>query len=132
MADAERLICASEALTERGAGVRFEVVGRDGPLPAFAVRVDGVVRAYLNRCTHLPVELDWNPGDFFDADRQTLICAMHGAEYDPVTGHCLGGPGRGALAAITVIERAGQVFLVESPRPPAPTTPPPPPNLSRQ
>ena len=48
---------------------------------AFAVRFRGRVRAFLNRCGHLPVELDWEEGRFFDASGLYLICATHGALY---------------------------------------------------
>jgi nitrite reductase/ring-hydroxylating ferredoxin subunit len=52
---------------------------------------EGRVHAYLNRCSHLPVELDWQEGKFFDASGLYLICATHGALYAPDTGRCLSG-----------------------------------------
>ena len=114
MASGERVICPSEALVEGGDGLRFDVRRGAESLPAFAVRYEGRVRAYLNRCAHVAVELDWLPGQFFDADRNLLICSTHGAEYDPASGRCLGGPCRGAtLVALAVEERGGQVVLKE-------------------
>jgi len=62
MAARERLICRSDALVDSGDGVRFEVKQGDAAVPAFIVRYDGQVHAYLNRCAHLPRELDWKPG----------------------------------------------------------------------
>lgn len=121
MAARERLICASEALVEGGAGVRFEaedpVASGDGaapPVPAFAVRFEGRVHAYVNRCGHVAVELDWQPGQFFESGGLYLICATHGALYDPATGDCLGGRcnGRG-LTPLRVAEREGAVYLLE-------------------
>ncbi len=114
MAARERLICASAALVEGGDGVRFEVAVYDGQAAAFAVRHGGRVRAFLNRCAHVPVELDWQPGRFFDLTGAYLICAMHGAHYDPGSGRCVMGPCKGrSLAALAVTERDGQVFVVE-------------------
>jgi nitrite reductase/ring-hydroxylating ferredoxin subunit len=114
MAQSERLICASEALVDGGAGVRFEVRRGGAPLAAFAVRFRGVVRAYVNECQHQATELDWNPGDFFDADRLYLICATHGAMYEPDSGVCIDGPCRGArLAPVAVCERDGGVYCTE-------------------
>ncbi|MCU0897179.1 MAG: Rieske 2Fe-2S domain-containing protein [Burkholderiales bacterium] len=114
MAAGERVICASDALAEGGAGVRFDVRRAGETLAAFAIRHDGMVRAYLNRCAHVAVELDWQPGQFFDADRNLLICSTHGAEYDPATGRCLGGPCHGAgLIPVAVEERGGKVVLKE-------------------
>ena len=105
-------ICASADLAEAGAGVRFETGGPGLATPAFAIRFDGVARAYLNRCGHVSVELDWNPGEFFDLSRLYLICSTHGALYDPVTGACAGGPcnGRG-LVPLAVEERDGHIYL---------------------
>jgi nitrite reductase/ring-hydroxylating ferredoxin subunit len=122
LAARERLICASDDLVDCGPGVRFELeaepdteVGPSGtPIPAFAVRHQGRVHAYLNRCGHIPVELDWQHGQFFDGGGLYLICATHGALYDPATGHCIGGRcnGRG-LMALQVTEREGTVYLLE-------------------
>lgn len=113
MAAGERLICASEALVDGGAGVRF-TVARDGrEEPAFAIRFHGKAHAYFNRCGHVPVELDWQHGEFFDDSKLYLICATHGALYAPENGHCLGGRcnGRG-LEAIPVTERDGHIYLI--------------------
>lgn len=73
MAAGGRLICHSGDLLEAGRGVRFSVVWRGREEPAFAVRFRGRVYAYLNRCAHTPIELDWNAGEFFDAEGECLI-----------------------------------------------------------
>ena len=112
MAERKRLICASDGLAEGGLGMRFEVDAVGGPEPAFAVRYRGRAYAFLNRCGHTPMELDWKPGEFFDVTGLYLICATHGAFYDPVTGACLGGRcERRGLEKLPVIERDGAVFL---------------------
>jgi len=112
VADAARLICASEAVVEGGAGVRFTVPRYGAEAPAFAVRFHGQVHAYLNRCGHVPVELDWQHGEFFDDSKLYLICATHGALYAPENGRCLGGRCNGkGLEKIPVFERDGNVYL---------------------
>jgi nitrite reductase/ring-hydroxylating ferredoxin subunit len=100
------LVCEKQQLVEAGLGRRFFVEHpHDGPIAAFAVRVDGHVRAYLNRCSHVPVELDWQPGHFLDDSGLYIVCATHGAMYDASNGACVGGPCRGAgLKAIEVFE----------------------------
>jgi nitrite reductase/ring-hydroxylating ferredoxin subunit len=105
-------LCTSDALTERGHGVRFVVPQAQGTQQqAFAVRYQGTVVAYLNRCAHLPQELDWNAGDFFDEEGQYLVCAGHGALYSPASGLCVAGPCRGAsLVRLPVQETAQGVF----------------------
>jgi nitrite reductase/ring-hydroxylating ferredoxin subunit len=111
MAESERLICASTALVDGGSGVRFEIDRGGVALPAFVVRFQGAVHAFVNKCQHQRTELDWNPGEFFDAERLYLICATHGALYEPDSGLCIEGPCRGArLAAVAVCERDGGVY----------------------
>jgi len=114
MARRERLICASDALADGGPGVRFEVHRGGEAMPAFAVRFRGMVRAYVNECRHQATELDWNPGEFFDAERLYLVCATHGACYDPLSGVCVAGPCAGArLAQVAIRERDGGVYCAE-------------------
>lgn len=113
MGDVAIPICASGDLVEGGKGVRFPVTagGEDGT--GFVVRYDNTVYAYLNRCAHVPIELDWNEGDFFESSGLYLMCSTHGAIYIPETGQCAGGPCRGGrLRPITVFERDNQVFWV--------------------
>jgi len=108
------MIAASVALAERGKGVRFEIEREGRPFPAFAVRVDGTVRAYVNACAHQGLELDWNPCHFFDREAQHLVCEAHGAVYEPADGRCVDGPCRGkGLVSLRVVERDGRVLLIE-------------------
>ena len=104
-------ICDSESLDEGGKGIRFPVTVDGDDLTAFVVRYGLEPRAYLNRCAHLPMELDWTEGEFFESSGLYLMCATHGALYEPDTGHCAGGPCRGGrLHAINVIERDKKIF----------------------
>jgi nitrite reductase/ring-hydroxylating ferredoxin subunit len=112
MASDSGLICASSTLDEGGAGVRFDLDVAGRIVPAFAIRYDGVVRAYFNICPHMGTELDWQPGEFFDTSALYLICATHGAVFLPDSGHCVGGPCKGsALSRVPVEERGGQIYL---------------------
>jgi len=104
-------LCRSDELVERGRAVVFDVLHYREPLRAFALRFDGRVVAYLNRCAHVPTEMDWQPGEFLDGEREFIICSIHGAAYEPQTGRCAGGPcGRGRLTTIATEERDGQVY----------------------
>ena len=104
-------ICESSALVDGGAGVRFSVTADGGDRTGFVVRFGAAAHAYLNRCAHLPMELDWNPGEFFEDSGLYLVCATHGALYEPDTGHCAGGPCRGGkLHKLRVIEQDNKVF----------------------
>ena len=113
MVERERLICASAALADGGRGVRFEVEYFGERAPAFAIRYAGRVHAYLNRCAHVAMELDWQEGVFFDGAGRDLLCSTHGATYDAASGRCLGGPcNKGALVKLRVDERDGQVYFM--------------------
>ena len=104
-------ICESDSLDEGGKGIRFPVTAGGEDFTAFVVRYGQEPRAYLNRCAHLPMELDWTQGEFFESSGLYLMCATHGALYEPDTGKCAGGPCRGGrLQAITVIERDKKIF----------------------
>ena len=104
-------LCPSTDLVSGGRAVSFDLVYGGQTCRAFAVRHEGQVQAYLNRCTHVAMEMDWQPDRFFDDSGQWLLCASHGAAYRPDTGECAGGPCKGALIRIAVSEVAGVVFL---------------------
>jgi nitrite reductase/ring-hydroxylating ferredoxin subunit len=104
-------LCASSDLAETGVAWRFEVLTERGTESAFAVRFKGAVFGYLNRCMHLPMEMDWQPGQFFDDTGLWLVCATHGATYRPDTGACVAGPCRGArLIALSLTETSEGIF----------------------
>ena len=102
-------LCNSGELVEGGQAVAFDVVYAGQTCRAFAVRFKGTAHGYLNRCTHVAMELDWQPNRVFDATGQWLLCASHGAAYLPDTGQCAGGPCQGGLVKIPLFETGGQV-----------------------
>ena len=114
-ASAPELLCASAALAERGRAWVWDVLQYGRPARAFAMRFDGAVVAYLNRCVHVPTEMDWQPGEFLDMDKRWILCSIHGASYEPANGRCVGGPcGSGRLTPVRVKEQGGQVYWYPS------------------
>jgi nitrite reductase/ring-hydroxylating ferredoxin subunit len=108
-------LCRSDELQERGTAVVFDVLQWGEAVRAFALRFDGEVHAYLNRCVHVPVEMDWQPGEFMDSSKQYIMCSIHGAAYEPRTGQIVMGPcSRGKLTRVEVQERDGQVYWLPS------------------
>jgi nitrite reductase/ring-hydroxylating ferredoxin subunit len=81
-------------------------------VPAFAVRWRGGVFAYLNQCPHAGGPLDFE-GQVLESSGRYLMCARHGAIFEPDTGKCVGGPCRGArLTPLAVHEKTdGSVWL---------------------
>jgi len=111
-ADAQAIpICGADAVAEGGKGVRFPVLAGSDAATGFVVRHGGKPYAYLNRCAHVPIELDWAEGEFFESSGLYLMCSTHGAIYVPDSGFCAGGPCKGGrLRPIAVIERDQQLF----------------------
>ncbi len=109
----EKLIGSTSGLEEGGAGLRFDVENSAGEvMPAFVIHYDYQYFAYLNKCGHIAVQLDYMPGEFFSDDGQSLICATHGAEYAPDTGACQGGPCYGVgLEPLAITQSGDQLFL---------------------
>jgi nitrite reductase/ring-hydroxylating ferredoxin subunit len=104
-------ICGSDALVDGGTGVRFPVLAYGDEATGFVVRHGGKVYGYLNRCAHVPMELDWFKGEFFESGKMYLMCSTHGAIYIPETGVCAGGPCRGGkLRPIAVRESESGVY----------------------
>jgi nitrite reductase/ring-hydroxylating ferredoxin subunit len=94
-----------------GGSKRFllDCAGRE--IPGFLVNVAGRLHAYVNRCRHVPMELDWVENQFYTEDGAYLQCATHGALYVPESGECIAGPPCGrALARIAVEVGDGVVW----------------------
>ena len=103
-------LCHSADLHNASTAVPFDVQYAGLVCRAFAIRFEGRVHAYLNRCTHVAMELDWQPNQFFDDTGQWLLCSTHGAAYLPSTGECGGGPCTGGLVKINLTESDGVVY----------------------
>ena len=82
-------------------------------LPAIAYAFDGQAHAAINICPHRGTSLDWQPGEVFEESGLYLICATHGAMFDPDTGLCIAGPCVGAqLQKLPVQVVDGRVELI--------------------
>lgn len=102
----------SHDLIEKSLGLRFDLPQLGEMVTGFAIRFHGKAYAYVNRCAHVPIELDWNQGEFFTVNKDYLICATHGAHYSPDTGHCIMGPCKGkSLQVLAVTEQNQQITI---------------------
>ncbi len=107
-----QFICRSSEISNGGLGFVFKLSMKGQEYPAFVIRFNGTAYAYLNQCAHLYLELDWGNGEFFDEDREFIICANHGALFEPNTGYCFNGPCYGmSLISISVSENDDKIFL---------------------
>lgn len=102
----------SDTLQNEAKGLRFSLPALGEFVTGFVIRFHGKPYAYVNQCAHVPVELDWNQGEFFTVQKDYLICATHGAHYQPDTGFCVMGPCKGKrLKPIKVIEQNQQIII---------------------
>lgn len=110
------VLCRVEDIPEGGAR-GFELRGRR----VFAVRHHGKVHAYLNRCPHLGVPLEWEADAFLDPQGAYIRCSTHGALFLKDSGECIQGPCLGDfLWSLECREEAGAIVLDEDELPPAP------------
>lgn len=72
----------------------------------------GTYRAYLNRCPHRGLPLNWLPDRFLDAAGRHLQCANHAALFTIADGHCVAGPcAGGRLTPVPVVRRGEELWL---------------------
>jgi nitrite reductase/ring-hydroxylating ferredoxin subunit len=83
---------------------------------AMLLNYQGDLYAYVNRCPHIGISLDWVDNQFFTIDGRYLICANHGATFEPATGNCIWGPCVGAALQSVRLEIEGQKIFVQCPR----------------
>ena len=102
-----------------GKSKKFTLRCRGNDLEAVLINFEGEHFAYLNRCRHIGISLDWVDNQFFTEDNRYLICANHGATYEPKTGECVWGPCFGASLLGVPLEIEGQKIFARCPEPDA-------------
>ncbi len=81
----------------------------------FVVNHGGRLYAYVNRCAHVPMTLDWIDNQFLTEDGEFLQCATHGACYVPETGECVSGPPCGKFLTPVPLTMCGTEVLAHWP-----------------
>ena len=115
MAEPERVICRADQLVDGGLAIRFEIASAEPgrSRACFAIAYDGKVHAYVNSCPHQGTELDWQPGEVFEETGLYLMCATHGALFEPDSGLCVGGPCRGARLQALPVKVVGNEIVLQ-------------------
>ncbi|HYB89827.1 MAG TPA: Rieske (2Fe-2S) protein [Candidatus Binataceae bacterium] len=75
-----------------GESMKFMLPIRGTGEECFVINFGGEFHAYVNRCRHVPMAMDWIENQFFTEDGRYLRCQTHDAHYDPATGECIAGP----------------------------------------
>ena len=102
MTDTRYPLCPAGTVPDNDTRV-FCVATPDGHRAIILVNSGGRLYAYLNRCPHTGVNLDWVPDRFLDGSRHYIQCATHGALFRMHDGFCILGPCAGrSLEAVPV------------------------------
>ncbi|HUO05560.1 MAG TPA: Rieske 2Fe-2S domain-containing protein [Candidatus Binataceae bacterium] len=75
-----------------GESLKFMLPIRGTDEECFLINFNGEYHAYLNRCRHVPMAMDWVENQFFAGEGRYLMCQTHNACYEPATGECVAGP----------------------------------------
>lgn len=68
--------------------------------------------AYVNRCPHTGINLEYQENQFLSWDKAHIQCSVHGATFNIRDGRCVWGPCRGQfLKALPVQIIDDQIFI---------------------
>jgi nitrite reductase/ring-hydroxylating ferredoxin subunit len=96
---------------EHGTSKKFIMKRAGREFEALLINFEGRHFAYVNRCPHTGITLDWVNNQFFSSDQRYVMCATHGAVFEPPTGECIWGPCLGlALQSLPLKIEDGQIY----------------------
>ena len=75
-----------------GQSKKFLLAIRGMDEECFVINYRGQFHAYVNRCRHVPMAMDWVDNQFFAEEGHYLMCQTHNAYYQPDSGECIAGP----------------------------------------
>lgn len=103
-----RKLVAKMGELAHGMSKKFTLNSNGRDVEAMLVNYQGDFFAYLNRCPHIGITLDWVDNQFFTVDSRYVMCANHGATFEPATGECIWGPCVGAALESVPLEVDGE------------------------
>lgn len=109
---AVRLCSAAEIPESQARGFAPQGCGR-----VFVVRRNGTVRVWRDRCPHLGSPLPWRKDTYLNRAGDRIVCAAHGAQFEPENGLCILGAclGQRLEAVPFVLTSDGEIILTEYP-----------------
>jgi nitrite reductase/ring-hydroxylating ferredoxin subunit len=85
------------------------------PVEAFVVNYRGELHAYVNRCRHVAMTMDWVENRFLDESGEYIVCATHGGLYRPDSGECVAGPPAGKALIRVALRVEGDRLIATVP-----------------
>ena len=111
----EQQVARVEEVPE-GCSKKFTLAFNGKRVEGFVVNYRGSFYAYLNRCCHIPMPMDWFENQFLSEDGRVIMCGTHGATYNPATGECVAGPCLGEyLERLSVQVMDGNILITSPP-----------------
>jgi nitrite reductase/ring-hydroxylating ferredoxin subunit len=111
MSAGESVVVARVGELRSGETKKFMLRCGTREVEAFVVNHDGALYAWVNRCRHVPMSMDWIENRFLTEDGRYILCATHGACYQPDTGECIDGPALGkSLISVPLSVRGDEVY----------------------
>ena len=109
---AKQIVIEKSKIVDDSSTYRFTFDEDGKEKSGFVIFFDNTYHVYRNECQHLPVELDWQENEFLDDEKIFIVCATHGAIYEPSTGECIVGPCQGSfLKKIEFIEDQDKIVI---------------------
>lgn len=91
----------------------FSIIHNNETLDFFIVRIKDSIYAYINRCPHTGVNLEWMPDKFMDLGKTAIQCSTHGARFRIDNGYCIYGPCMGqSLEKLELQVRDNMINLI--------------------
>jgi nitrite reductase/ring-hydroxylating ferredoxin subunit len=110
-----RQLIATVGELAHGASKKFTIRRGEFASEALLINYQGELLAFVNRCPHVGIALDWVDNQFFTVDQRYLMCANHGAVFEPATGECVWGPCVGAALQKLQVEIEGRKVFARLP-----------------
>ena len=104
-------ICRRDEIPDPGSK-EFSLANPAGSVDGFIVRRDDRLSAFINRCPHTGVTLNWLPDQFLDPDAGFIQCSLHGALFRLDDGFCVHGPCVGRSLQRLELELRGEEIWV--------------------
>lgn len=101
-------LCRLDSLPDPGAR-NFVLELRAGFFHGFVVRKGSSVHGWVDRCPHAGLPLAQELDRYLISDGSLIMCAWHGALFQPHDGLCVGGPCAGASLSPWPVEVADGV-----------------------
>lgn len=110
--EAKRKFVGEVGELKPGTSKKFRLTNGKSSVEGMLLNYQGSLYAYVNRCPHIGISLDWLDNQFFTIDGRYLMCANHGATFEPATGECIWGPCVGAaLQSVPLQIEAEKIFV---------------------